>query len=237
MNKAIIFSGHFRTFQNISKNYNFSGFDIFFHTYDQLGYWSHSESVKSNCSAVTNEMILSLFDNKNVIDIIIEKENSKIDQVIELSKSMEKRKLWYSRPFNFVSMHLKRLSAIERFFEKKTKNYDIVFLLRPDIIFNAFDSIDMNKINNKEIYIENKIIMNNMDLLSDIFFISNEDNLKKLKDIYLESFYNYINDFKGEYDPHTYFNFLITNYFPIYHLLNHGGILCIRNTEKGYCIS
>jgi hypothetical protein len=249
MNKAIIFSGHFRTFQKISKSYDFTGFDIFFHTYDQLGYWSRTESVKSNCDPVTNEMILSLFDNQNIVDIVIEKENSKINQVNELANLMEKRKLWNARPFNFISMHLKRLSAIERFFEKKTKNYDVVFLLRPDIDFTGFNSIDMDKIKNGEIYIENKIVVNNKDFLSDIFLISNEDNLKKLKDIYVESFYKYIDyfkvkniykyvdNFKGDYDPHTYFDYLITNYFPIYHLTNNGGISCIHNTKGGYCVS
>jgi len=227
--KAYIFSGHIRTFKEEYFNFD-EDCDIYIHTYDKLGYWSSKDTVNRNTEHVTNEYVLSLFKNKSMVkSIVIESENSKIDIVNKYSEVMEKNKIHYARPYNFLSMHMKRLSALETFFELCEKEYDIVYLFRPDFPFKLL--INLNDVQNDIIYIEGQDIKDN---LSDFFIISNVNQLKRLKDIYLDSIENYVNNYKSLYDPHSYFSFLIKKYFK-YNFINCGGLSNLINTPRGYC--
>jgi hypothetical protein len=233
--KAIILSGHMRTFSMIKSYFDFTNTDIYIHTYDILGYWSDTETVNSQTEEVTEEKIFNYFneeERKNIKKIIIEHQNSKQKEIFVFSKAMEHRKLYYARPYNFVSMHMKRLSALEMFFEHKNTEYDIVYLLRPDSIFHFFNKFDMEKIKNNQIFIEWN---ENPNWLGDIFFVSNEKQMLHLKNIYIESFFQYIYSHTEYFDPHTYFYYLIHTYFMSYQLVNNGGNLSLINTPSGYC--
>jgi len=239
--KAIILSGHMRTFSMIKSYFDFTNTDIYIHTYDILGYWSDTETVNSQTEEVTEEKILNYFNEEeriNIKKIVIEHENSKQKEICVFSQAMENKKLYYARPYNIVSMHMKRLSALEMFFENKNTNYDIVYLLRPDYIFRLLNRFDMEEIKNGKVFIEEHP---NKDWLSDLFFVSNEKQMLHLKNIYINSFFNYIYSHKGVYDPHTYFHFLINTYFPSYQCIHnsesyYNGQYSLLNTPKGWCI-
>ena len=232
---AIIFSGHIRTFKQLYNNNVFktifTNADIFIHTYDTIGYWSGVTSVYDK-EHISKDYIYNIFDNDDKLkikDIFIEKENCKIDIINTLSDKMYPRKIYYGRPYNFTSMHMKRLTAIERFFEIKTENYNKVMLLRPDCIIKNTDvEIDDN------FYIEGYENYVGQPWLNDVFMIGSVNNFYKLKNIYIESFWKYINEYDGDYDPHSYFRSLMKNYFPNYKFIQ-CGINSIINTPKGYC--
>lgn len=154
VNIAYIFSGHLRTIKKECFYLN-KDIDIYIHTYDKLGYWSVKNTVNMNTDNVSISDIIKLFGeySSNIKSIIIEKENSKLPIIKKYSDMMELNKVYYVRPFNFISMHMKRLSALEDFFEKCNKNYDIVFLLRPDYPMK----FDLSSLDCKEkIYLEGK---------------------------------------------------------------------------------
>ena len=230
LKKAYIFSGHIRTFKEEWFDFD-KDCDVYIHTYDRLGYWSAKDTVNMNTEHVTTDYILGLFKNKDIVkSIVIESENSKIDIVNKYSKIMEKNKIHYARPYNFLSMHMKRLSALETFFEEVDKNkkiYDIVYLFRPDYRFRLSNL----NVKNDIVYIEG---YNKYNRLSDFFIISNMSQMKLLKDIYIDSIENYVNNYKSLYDPHSYFYFLMTNYFK-YTFINCGGNSTLLNTLQGYC--
>lgn len=60
-------------------------------------------------------------------------------------------------------------------------------------------------------------------------------NMLKLRDIYIKSFDDYINNYKGLYDPHSYFKFFISKNFK-YSFIDYGGNSNLVNTPLGYCI-
>lgn len=242
--KAIIISGHLRTFEQIYNTFDFKDTDIFINTYDELGYWGtirySNDDTHVNERKIDSSYIMNIFkdeDKPKIKDIYIESEHSKIELVKEFTEQMEKRKIWYARPFAYASSHMKRLSGLERFFSKKDKEYDIVMLMRPDFKFTEYNAIDINLIKKDMVYIEGtENYAGNNDWLSDFFIIGNERNLLHLKTIYISSFKRYIEEYKGEYDPHSYFKFLITRYFPKYSCINSGGNNNLQNTPNGYCI-
>jgi len=233
--KAHIFAGHMRTFKDNLTNFNFTDSDIYIYTYDHIGYWDPNSSVKVDSITLTKEDILNYFnpeDRVKVKDIIIESVSSKLDCIIEYSKKMESRKISYTRPYNYVSMHMKRLEALERFFSIKQNSYDYILLFRPDYIFTKYSFINPSILKNDIVYIEG---IDKHDWLNDVFIIGSEKMLCQLKDIYCPSFVRYINEYKGLYDPHSYFNFLIKIYFPTYLCIDCNGNNSVWNTPGGYC--
>jgi hypothetical protein len=238
--KAIIFSGHIRTLEKIYDNFDFIDTDIYINTYDEFGYWNGDTSIYKNDTKIDNEYIYNIFkkeDKDKVKDIYIESINCKIEIIELLSKKMENKKIYYTRPYNWISMHMKRLTSIERFFLIKDKNYDSIYLLRPDFIFTKSNLVDIHLIKNDYIYIEGcDNYSGNQTWLNDFFFIGNENHFLLLKNIYIESVNSYINDYNGEYDPHSYFCFLIKKYFEKYEFIECGGNSKLLNTPNGYCI-
>jgi hypothetical protein len=233
--KAYIFSGHMRTFKDNLSNFNFTDSDIYIYTYDHIGYWDPTSTVKFDYTKLTKEDILNYFnpeDRVKVKDIVIEPISSKLDFIVEYSKMMESRKILYARPYNYVSMHMKRLEALERFFSIKQNSYEYILLFRPDYIFTKYSFINPSILKTNTVYIEG---IDNYDWLSDIFIIGSEKMMCKLKDIYCPSFVRYIDEYKGLYDPHSYFNFLIKQYFPNYICIDCKGNKSLRNTPGGYC--
>jgi hypothetical protein len=236
---AYIFSGHLRTFEPNWFKFN-SNSDIYIHTYDRIGYWSATDSVNMNTDLVTVDSIHQLFGTyaQYIRHIVIETDNSKLPIIHKFANLMESNKVHYARPFNFISMHMKRLSALESFFEQTDihhRHYDLVFLFRPDFPFYHYDLIEPSLISNGLIYIEGDHNYNNhLDWFSDFFIIANMEQLSYLKLNYIDSFHRYISDYKGQFDPHSYFHFLITTYFK-YKFISCGGNRTLMNTPNGYC--
>jgi len=237
---AYIFAGHFRTFNPDWFHFHPHS-DIFIHTYDRLGFWSSKDSVNLDTDIVSLAMIHHKFGkfSRNIKLLVIESENSKLPIIQNYAQIMESNKIHYSRPFNFISMHTKRLSALEAFFDFTTQHhltYDIVFLFRPDFPFQRYDSVHYSDIANDLIYIEGFPNYNNNtpNWYNDFFVIGNMTQLSKLKNIYIDSFQNYISNYKGKFDPHSYFHFLISTYFK-HKFISCGGIHSLMNTPNGYC--
>lgn len=236
---AYIFAGHFRTFNPDWFQFHHNS-DIFIHTYDRLGFWSSKDSVNMNTDIVSLDMIHHKFGkfSHNIKHIVIESENSKLPIIQNYAQIMESNKIHYARPFNFISVHMKRLSALEAFFDFTTQHhltYDIVFLFRPDFPFRRYDSLHSDDIANDFIYIEGyPNYNNNPDWYNDFFVIGNMTQLCLLKNIYIDTFQQYVSNYKGKFDPHSYFHFLISTYFK-HKFINCGGNHSLMNTPNGYC--
>jgi hypothetical protein len=236
---AYIFAGHFRTFNPKWFHFHHNS-DVFIHTYDRLGFWSSNHSVNMDTDIVSIDMIHRNFGNfsQHIKHIVIESENSKLPIIQYYAQIMESNKIHYSRPFNFISMHMKRLSALEAFFDFTNQHhltYDIVFLFRPDFPFQHYDSVLPIDIANHLIYIEGSPnYNNNTNWYNDFFVIGNMSQLCKLKNIYIDTFQQYISNYKGKYDPHSYFHYLISTHFK-HKFINCGGNLSLMNTPNGYC--
>lgn len=236
---AYIFSGHLRTFNPDWFHFNHNS-DIFIHTYDRLGFWSSTDSVNPDSPLVTPELIRHKFGqfSHNIKHIVIESENSKLPIIHKFAHIMESNKIHYARPFNFLSMHMKRLSALESFFHISNQlhlTYDIVFLFRPDFPFNRYNSLNLNDIFNDFVFIEGYDNYNNQpNWFNDFFIIGNMNQFSKLKNIYIDSFQLYVSNFNGLFDPHSYFHFLISTFFK-HKFINCGGNLLLMNTPNGYC--
>ena len=236
---AYIFAGHFRTFNPNWFHFHHNS-DVFIHTYDRLGFWSSNHSVNMDTDIVSIDMIHRNFGNfsQHIKHIVIESENSKLPIIQYYAQIMESNKIHYSRPFNFISMHMKRLSALEAFFDFTNQHhltYDIVFLFRPDFPFQHYDSVLPIDIANHLIYIEGSPnYNNNTNWYNDFFVIGNMSQLCKLKNIYIDTFQQYISNYKGKYDPHSYFHYLISTHFK-HKFINCGGNLSLMNTPNGYC--
>ena len=174
-----------RTFKDNLSNFNFTDSDIYIYTYDHIGYWDPDSSVNLDSTKLTKEDILNYFnleDRVKVKDIVIEPISSKIDFIIEYSKMMETRKISYSRPYHYVSMHMKRLEALERFFSVKRNSYEYILLFRPVYIFTKYSLINSSILETDTVYIEG---IDKNDWLSDLFIIGSEKMLCRLKNIYL----------------------------------------------------
>lgn len=237
--RCYIFSGHMRTFKEIKSTFDFTDSHIYIHTYDILGYWDPKTSVKEDNNKITKEYILNCFDiqdRNKVKDIVIESVSSKLDIINTYAQQMNPRKIWYGRPYNFASMHMKRLSALERFFDIKDTVYDYVLLFRPDFLFRQYELIDVNKIKEGSIIIQGTDhYSGNKDWLNCVFVIGSELNMYILKTSYKESFERYIKEYTGDYDPHSYFCFLIKTYFTKYYFIQCGDNHSLINTPGGYC--
>jgi len=138
---AYIFAGHFRTCNPDWFQFHHNS-DVFIHTYDRLGFWSSKDSVNMDTDIVSLDMIPHKFGKFSQIinHLVIESENSKLPIIQNYAQILESNKIHYARPFNFISMHMKRLSALEAFFDFTTQHhltYDIVFFISSRFSFST----------------------------------------------------------------------------------------------------
>jgi hypothetical protein len=229
---AIIVAGHIRNYSETIKTWQCLfelNCDFYIHTYNTVGYWSPNESVHTDNTTVLYNDILNIYPN--VKDIVIETIDQHDQQIKELSKMFMDRKVSFTRPYNWISMHLKRFRALDRFYSINASIYDTVMLIRPDCTL----------VPNIRVYLVNydlneKMLLNFFEqdwYWHDWIHVSSYDTMKILKDNYIKSIYDYKNDFTGKYDPHTLYYYMMTTIFSKDKCVDMGLKLNLINTPGG----
>ena len=198
MKQAVILSGYIDDFEKNFETYRklLKESDIFLHTFDKMC----ETDVSPN---VFEEDIRSSFVKKgipfeNIKFLCIEHELSKKAIVRQLLHRFQTRGVDFPKNQNFLYEHMKHWSALQDFFEKKKCEYNTVYL------FNTNSNID-NFLNSTANFFTDKN--------EHMYVQGKESILKKLKEIYMWSFYRYEMEYYGEYNGKTFMNFFHKLYF------------------------
>lgn len=203
MKTAILIVGHIRTWDVCKKNFieSFGHLnpDIFATVYD-LQYNYHPAQQKwMNGEAdnyLTQEQIVSLFHNMNLIGLDYEK----IENVINEYKNIENNvHINFKKEINTILQCRKIIRGIDMINQCETmlnNNYDVIIKIRSDIEHNKFDY----KIDEKNVIISNGNVYPN-----DVIIAASRDNFVKISEFLKSEFFNPIFNDSHLKAPHNLF--------------------------------
>ena len=199
MRIAICFSGGLRTFKlcykDIVSHFEKLGeVNLFISTWENPGYTQVKRKIDIHAiegesifkellnkdEKVTEEYLKSI-TNFSVIDI---ESKEVLNDIINKTKNME----WgVMSPSRLICQYYKmnRCNELKKIYAKENNiNYDITVRVRCDIKIKSIpDKIDTNKIYiNNMVYVNNPVFKHNM--VNEMIYISNEENMDKLCNIY-----------------------------------------------------
>jgi hypothetical protein len=140
MNVAVVLTGHMRCWDKVYPNFKKHFVDkynpdIFIETWDDEAYWDphSSHGIVKNAPTIDFDKLIDTYK-----PVMLRKENYE-----DYEKNFEYRAKQYENfyhvPKNIISMFFKvgrGVAMMEEYMFKTGKNYDLVFRMRPDLVFN-----------------------------------------------------------------------------------------------------